>query len=234
MPVFQLTDELIFPPPEFAEADGLLAVGGDLSPERLLLAYRSGIFPWFSEKDPILWWSPAPRSVIEPAGFKTPKRLARFIRKNPFRVTMDTAFHAVIAACAEGEKRREKSTWITAEMIAAYQELHKRGHAHSVECWQGDDLVGGLYGVALGGVFFGESMFHRVSNASKVALYVLVQQLIRWRFVMIDCQVMTGHLLQFGAYEVPRGEFDRLLAEGLSRERRKGKWRLEELLIDFT
>ncbi|MEJ2268449.1 MAG: leucyl/phenylalanyl-tRNA--protein transferase, partial [Desulfobulbaceae bacterium] len=151
MPVYQLTDKLVFPPAELAEKDGLLAIGGDLSPARLLLAYNNGIFPWFSERDPILWWAPSPRLVIFPDEFKIPKRLSRLMRQEKFSVTMDTAFRQVIAACATVDVRKGNNTWITKDMITAYSHLHDMGYAHSVECWQDDALTGGLYGISLGG-----------------------------------------------------------------------------------
>jgi leucyl/phenylalanyl-tRNA---protein transferase len=225
MPVFQLSDELIFPPPRLARKDGLLAVGGDLAPERLLLAYRQGIFPWSSPGDPLLWWAPSPRLILEPAAFHLSRRLARETRRGTFTVTMDQTFREVIAACAA--IREEKGTWISPEMIEAYCRLHELGFAHSVECWQAGDLVGGLYGVALGRVFFGESMFSRVSNSSKVALAALCQQLAAWDFEMIDCQMKTPHLERLGAREIPGPEFSRRLARCVGEPARRGKWRLE-------
>ncbi|WP_084457001.1 leucyl/phenylalanyl-tRNA--protein transferase [Desulfogranum mediterraneum] len=213
MPVFRLTQELIFPPPQLAEPEGLLAVGGDLSPERLLSAYRSGIFPWYSQGEPLLWWSPAPRLVLFPEEFHLPRRLARTIRQGRFRLTADTAFSAVIAACARTIRRDEPGTWITPEMQQAYIRLHELGHAHSIECWQGGKLAGGLYGVALDGVFFGESMFTRVRDASKVALAQLVHHAPGLGLAVIDCQMTTRHLLGFGAREVEREVFLSLLAQ---------------------
>ena len=203
MPVYQLTDKLIFPPAELAEEDGLLAIGGDLSPERLLLAYSSGIFPWFSEGDPILWWSPSPRLVIFPDEFIIPRRLSRLLRQKKFTVTMDKDFRQVITACATTDERQEKGTWITGDMLEAYCLLHDLGFAHSVECWQEDNLAGGLYGISLGGIFFGESMFSRQPNSSKIALLSLVKKLRQWDFDLIDCQMKTAHLMQFGAREIP-------------------------------
>ncbi|MGW8161026.1 MAG: leucyl/phenylalanyl-tRNA--protein transferase [Desulfobulbales bacterium] len=226
MAVYQLTDNLIFPPAELAEEDGLLAIGGDLSPDRLLLAYSCGIFPWFSEGDPILWWSPSPRLVIFPGEFKSPRRLSRMLRHQEFAVTMDKAFREVIRACATVDRRHEKGTWITPDMIATYSILHDMGYAHSVECWQGDELAGGLYGISLGGTFFGESMFSRQPNSSKTALVHLAERLIAWDFDLIDCQMKTAHLMQFGAREIPGTEFRKLLAKSLGRPTRKGKWQL--------
>ncbi|UCD66003.1 MAG: leucyl/phenylalanyl-tRNA--protein transferase [Deltaproteobacteria bacterium] len=226
MPVYQLTEKLIFPPAELAEKDGLLAIGGDLSPERLLLAYSNGIFPWFSEGDPILWWSPSPRLVIFPDEFKIPKRLSRLMRQVKYSVTLDNSFRQVITACATIAGREKKGTWITRDMIEAYCHLHDLGFAHSVECWQDDKLSGGLYGISLGGVFFGESMFSRESNSSKIGLVHLVHKLREWDFDLIDCQMKTEHLIQFGAREIPGAEFQKLLAKSLSRQTQTGKWHL--------
>jgi len=219
MPVYQLTDKLIFPPAELAEEDGLLAIGGDLSPDRLLLAYSSGIYP-------ILWWSPSPRLVIFPDEFIIPRRLARLLRQKKFTVTMDKDFRQVITACAMADVRQEKGTWITGDMIEAYCLLHELGFAHSVECWQGENLAGGLYGISLGKVFFGESMFSRQPNSSKIALVSLVKKLLQWDFELIDCQMKTAHLMQFGAREIPGGEFQKLLAKGISRPAQNVKWEL--------
>lgn len=197
-----------FPPVETAlrDPDGLLALGGDLSPERLLTAYRNGIFPWYSEDQPILWWSPDPRMVLRPDALKISRSLRKSLRKGVFRVTLDTDFAAVMAACAE-PRADGLGTWITHDMFRAYLRLHELGYAHSVEAWQDDRLVGGLYGVALGRVFFGESMFARATDASKVAFVHLVEQLRDWGFVLIDCQVYTGHLASLGATPLPRPEF---------------------------
>jgi leucyl/phenylalanyl-tRNA--protein transferase len=227
MPVFQLSDELMFPPPQLARQDGLLAVGGDLAPERLLLAYRQGIFPWYSPGDPILWWAPSPRLILEPEKFHLSRRLARDIRKGTFRVTMDRAFREVIESCAQIREEQGPGTWISPEMIEAYWSLHEAGFAHSVECWQGGKLVGGLYGVSLGTVFFGESMFSRASNSSKVALAALCRQLALWDFEMIDCQMKTAHLERLGAREIPGEAFYRWLARCVREPTRRGTWRLE-------
>jgi leucyl/phenylalanyl-tRNA--protein transferase len=229
MPVFQLTEKLIFPPPEMAEENGLLAIGGDLSTERLLLAYSKGIFPWYSQGEPILWWSPSPRLVIFPAEFKVPKRLARFIKQQKYKVTMDYAFQQVITSCAYVSNRQAKGTWIDEDMIEAYTRLHEQGWVHSVECWQDEELVGGLYGIALGRIFFGESMFSLQSNTSKVALVFLVEQLKKWDFDLIDCQLTTEHLLQFGAREIPGSEFQTILAQNTLDAKSVRLWRL-----DFT
>ena len=197
-----------FPPVERAlrEPDGLVAAGGDLSPERLLAAYRRGIFPWYSRGQPILWWSPDPRAVLVPGEFKLSRSLAKTLRKESFDVRIDTAFEQVIRSCGD-RKLRPEGTWISAEMRAAYIQLHSLGYAHSVEVYTGDELVGGLYGVALGKVFFGESMFSRVTDASKVALKILCDRLIAREFILIDCQMVTAHLLSLGAKAMPRSEF---------------------------
>jgi leucyl/phenylalanyl-tRNA--protein transferase len=224
MPVFQLSKKLIFPPPELAEKDGLLAVGGDLSKKRLVLAYSMGIFPWYSEGFPILWWSPDPRLILIPEELTLSRSLRQVIKKNMFKVTMDTAFEEVIRNCAEAPRKKNEGTWITEDMIEAYIRLHHSGVAHSVESWRNGELVGGLYGVALGKAFFGESMFSKTSNASKVAFAELVRQLTAWDFTLIDCQVTTNHLISFGAKEVSRDEFMRILHHALEMPGVKGKW----------
>lgn len=217
-----------FPPVELAlrEPDGLLAVGGGLEPERLLNAYRHGIFPWYSEGQPILWWSPDPRTLLFPDRRRVSRSLRKTLRQNRFRVTLDTDFARVIRGCAE-PRRDEPGTWITAEIRQAYERLHAMGVAHSVETWQDDRLVGGLYGVSLGRAFFGESMFSRVSDASKVAFVQLVRQLQAWEFALIDCQVHTGHLASLGAVEIPRREFTRRLEAALQFPDRHGLWRFD-------
>ncbi len=223
MTVYLLSDSIGFPPPHGARSDGLLAVGGDLSPKRLLLAYRQGIFPWFSEDEPIIWWSPDPRLVLYPREIRVSKRLRRTIRKGEFRVTMDKAFLQVISSCAKART----DTWIVDEMIEAYCKLHESGFAHSVEIWRDGELVGGLYGISLGRCFFGESMFTRVSNASKVAFVRLVEHLGGLSFDMIDCQVTSDHLVNFGAKEIPRTLFLKQLAKSLKTPTRRGKWRFD-------
>ena len=204
-----LTDELWFPPFEFATRDGLLAVGGDLSVDRLLLAYRSGIFPWYSEGEPILWWSPDPRMVLFPKRLKVSKSLLRIVQKNEFSITFNTAFADVIRKCAAIEREGQADTWITNDMVDVYQKLHELGHAHSVEVWRDDKLVGGLYGIDLPEqkVFCGESMFSKESNASKVAFYYLIKKLKAEEYTIVDCQVHTLHLESLGAEEIPRTEF---------------------------
>jgi leucyl/phenylalanyl-tRNA--protein transferase len=206
--IFLIQDELAFPPVEMAltQPNGLLAVGGDLSKERLLEAYRHGIFPWFNEGDPILWWSPAPRTVLFPNEFIISHSLRKVLRKGDFEVKFDTAFEQVMRACASPRKD-QAGTWILEEMITAYCELHRDGYAHSVETWLDGELVGGLYGMALGKMFYGESMFSLRTNASKIAVAHLCRQLDSWNFGMIDCQMHTPHLASLGAREIPREEF---------------------------
>ena len=228
VPVYQLNFNLSFPPPELAEPSGLLAVGGDLSPKRLLQAYSRGIFPWYSPGDPLLWWSPDPRTVIFPEEFHCPRRLKRTVRQKRFAVRADTCFTEVIEACATIPRQHEKGTWITREMKEAYIQLHEEGFAHSIETWQDGELVGGLYGVSLGRCFFGESMFSRVSDASKTALAVMARKLADWNFRFIDCQFQTDHLAQFGAREIPRSTYLRLLERGLERPTRRGPWEFSQ------
>jgi leucyl/phenylalanyl-tRNA--protein transferase len=223
MPVFQLARRKMFPPPELAEKDGLLAVGGDLSRDRILLAYSMGIFPWYSEDSPILWWAPDPRLVLFPEEFRLSRSLRQTIRKGTYAVTFDTAFSAVIRNCA-AVRRREKGTWITDEMAEAYCGLHEAGLAHSVESWSNGELAGGLYGVALGRVFFGESMFTLKKDASKVAFERLVRRLIERDFLLIDCQMTTRHLLSLGAREIPRSVFTRMLKQALEKPIPAGRW----------
>ncbi|MEA3546606.1 MAG: leucyl/phenylalanyl-tRNA--protein transferase [Thermodesulfobacteriota bacterium] len=220
MPVFQLSHHLVFPPAGLSRADGLLAVGGDLSEARILLAYQAGIFPWYSEGDPILWWAPDPRLILRLDDFHISRRLGREIRKKTFRVTFDHCFDKVIEACAT----IRPETWIVPEMIEAYSHLHEQGYAHSVECWLDNKLVGGLYGVSLGGVFFGESMFCRVSNSSKIAIAALVERLKEWTFDFIDCQMKTDHLIRMGAREIPGAVFYEMLSTSTQRPTRLGSW----------
>ena len=227
MPIYRLTNELVFPPPSRAEPDGLLAVGGDLSADRLLLAYQTGIFPWYSAGLPILWWSPDPRFVLDPGEFHVSRRLAQTLKKERFQITFDRAFTAVIMACASVPRRDQDGTWITPEMQRAYIRLHELGYAHSAESWLDGNLVGGIYGVSLGRCFFGESMFSYESDASKAAIAALVRRLIEWKFHMLDAQVTTNHMLTLGAREVPRGAFLQRLAAALEFPTLRGRWNVE-------
>jgi len=224
MPVFELSRRLVFPPPHLAEPDGLLAVGGDLSVERLLLAYRSGIFPWYEKGAPLLWWSPDPRCVLFPERLHISHSLRQTLNASRFRATVDGGFRSVIRHCATARRRGQRGTWITAEMLEAYVRLHEAGYAHSVEVWEGNRLAGGLYGVALGRCFFGESMFSRVANASKCALVFLVRGLQGLGFAMIDCQVESPHLLRLGAQPIPRPDFLARLRQALASPTLKGDW----------
>jgi len=226
MAVYRLRADLAFPPPSHAEPSGLLAVGGDLSPERLLRAYSLGIFPWY-ERPPILWFAPDPRMLIEPGALHVSRRLLRTLRQGRFELRLDAAFGEVIRACAQTRRRGGSGTWITPEMIAAYERLAALGYAHSAEAWLAGELVGGVYGVSLGSAFFAESMFHRVRDASKVALTALVWQLEAWGFTLFDCQLPTAHLASLGARECPRARFERRLARALEAETRRGGWQLE-------
>ena len=226
MPVFRLDKRLVFPPVELAE-DGLLAVGGDLSVERLLLGYSQGIFPWYGPELPILWHAPDPRMVLTPDELIVNRSLRKAIRRQPYQLKLDTAFSAVLAACAEVPRPGQDGTWIIPAMVEAYGGLHARGFAHSFEAWDGDVLVGGLYGVSLGGCFYGESMFARAPDASKIAFAAAVAQLAAWGIGLIDCQVHTEHLARFGARELPRAEFMRRLAVALESPTRRGRWQFE-------
>jgi leucyl/phenylalanyl-tRNA--protein transferase len=231
VPVFQLTDELAFPHPRLANRDGLLAVGGDLSRARLLLAYSNGIFPWFAEEDPILWWSPSVRPVVAPGEIHVGRSLAKAMRRRPYDIRFDTAFQEVIAACASAPRPGQEGTWITRGMQEAYLDLHEAGFAHSVEAWQEGRLVGGLYGVALGGAFFGESMFARAPDASKIAFVVLCRHLEAWGFGLIDSQVTNEHTARFGTVEIPRDEFLVRVRREMDKRTRRGKWTVEEALL---
>ncbi len=221
-----------FPPLEraLAEPSGLLAASTDLSPARLLTAYRSGIFPWYGKDQPVLWWSPDPRMVLFPAEFRVPRSLTKRLRRKDYEIRTDTAFEAVMRACA-APRDGDAGTWITPAMVAAYCELHRMGHAHSVETWINGELAGGLYGIALGRAFYGESMFTRVPDASKIALAHLITQLTRWQFGMIDCQMNTAHLARFGAREIPRSEFSRRLAELVNYPSSTANWRFDDNLV---
>lgn len=224
MPIYRLPREPVFPDPADAEPDGLLAVGGDLSPRRLVEAYARGVFPWFSEESPILWWSPDPRLVLAPAALHVPRSLERTLRRGRYEVRSDTAFGAVIRRCAGKARPGQEGTWITDAMVAAYERLHSLGFAHSIEAWEGGALAGGLYGVSLGGAFFGESMFADRPDASKVAFVTAVRWLAGAGIDLVDCQVTTEHLVRFGAVEVPRQVFLARLAASLERPTLPGPW----------
>ena len=222
MPLFRLSDRLDFPPAWLARSDGLLCIGGDLSADRLLLAYENGIFPWFSEDEPYLWWSPDPRLVLFPDDINISKSLNKKIKKNLFSVTVNSAFEQTILSCAK--PRKEEGTWLVEEMIEAYIGLHQQGFAHSIETWRQDRLVGGLYGVCLGRTFFGESMFSFESDASKIALVALARHLKQNRFDLIDCQVSSRHLLSMGAVEISRNTFLDIIAKSVKREDTSAIW----------
>jgi leucyl/phenylalanyl-tRNA--protein transferase len=224
--VYRLAADPVFPPASEAEPNGLLAVGGDLSSQRLLAAYAAGIFPWYEDPQPILWFSPDPRWSLLPEDLAVSRRLARTLRARKLEVTLDTAFARVIAGCA-APRADAQGTWITPAMQEAYQELFELGFAHSAEAWQAGELVGGVYGVSLGGAFFGESMFTLRPDASKVALVTLVRQLAAWGFDFLDCQVHTPHLERLGARPWPRDAFLRALRKSLRRETLRGRWRLD-------
>jgi leucyl/phenylalanyl-tRNA--protein transferase len=211
--IFRLTEHLLFPDPELAEPDGLLAIGGDLSIERLILAYDSGIFPWYSDDTPILWYSPHDRFVLFPDELNISSSMQRVINSHRFKVTFDTCFTAVIEACSAVERKDQDGTWITEDMKQAYIALHQKGNAHSIEVWQGDELVGGMYGVAVGDVFCGESMFSKVSNASKIALITLIKT---GKYKLLDCQVHTDHVESMGARMISRKEYIAMLQNSSS------------------
>ena len=211
--MYFLLKELFFPDVSEADKHGILAVGGDLSPERLMLAYRSGIFPWFDSDEPILWWSPKERMVLFPDELKVSKSMRSILRKEIFKVTFNKDFRAVISSCSQISRNGQQGTWISEDMIEAYVKLHELGYAKSVEVWQNDELVGGLYGIDLGHVFCGESMFSKVSNASKVAFITLVENLNTRKYKLIDCQVHNDHLESLGAREIKRSDFMDFLTE---------------------
>jgi leucyl/phenylalanyl-tRNA--protein transferase len=227
MPIFRLVEDPIFPPPDYADPSGLLAVGGDLSSERLLEAYRLGVFPWYSDDQPILWWSPDPRLVLQLGDFKVSRSLSKTLKSRIFQVTFDHAFEDVIGACSSIPREGQSGTWITKEMKEAYIHLHGLGYAHSVESWLGGKLAGGLYGVSLGKAFFGESMFHLETDASKVALATLVEKLKIWNFDFIDSQMTTEHMLRLGAKELPRRIFLKRLQSALRHPTKRGRWRID-------
>ncbi len=224
LPIYVLDQTHRFPHPSLATREGLLAIGGDLSPERLLNAYANGIFPWFDDRSEIMWWSPDPRMVLFPGEFKKSKSLAQSIRNKGFEIRFDSDFEAVIRLCAGSARRDDDGTWITDEMITAYCELHRLGYAHSVETYRDGKLTGGLYGVSLGRAFFGESMFFIERDASKAALSALVDRMIEWDYRFIDAQQRTEHLRSLGARPVPRHEFLDLLDEALKSPTKTGLW----------
>jgi leucyl/phenylalanyl-tRNA--protein transferase len=227
VPLYRLTGELRFPAPEEAEPSGLLAIGGDLGSKRLLLAYSMGIFPWYEDGLPILWHSPDPRMILLPAELRISRSLRKAMRDRRFEIGLDGGFEAVVRACARTPRGGQDGTWITDEMIEAYLQLFELGYAHCAEARLGGELVGGLYGVSLGGCFFGESMFATYTDASKVAFATLVAQLARWEFDLIDCQIHTDHLARFGATEWPRGRFLSVLEQSLAKKTRRGRWRFD-------
>jgi leucyl/phenylalanyl-tRNA--protein transferase len=227
MPIYALSSRLAFPPPEHAE-DGLLAVGGDLRPERLLLGYRLGIFPWYEEGSPILWHSPDPRCVLVVERLHVGRTLKKVLRRGTYTVTFDTDFRSTIRACKEAPRPGQNGTWITDDMEEAYVRLHEMGYAHSVEVRSDGSLVGGLYGVSLGRVFFGESMFSVAPNASKVAVVALTEKISGWGFHLIDAQVMTQHTEALGAEEWPRALYLDLLAQEVALPTRRGSWALDD------
>jgi leucyl/phenylalanyl-tRNA---protein transferase len=231
VPVYRLADAIDFPPPEGADPSGLVAVGGDLSPERLLAAYSVGIFPWPLVERPLLWFSPDPRMVLRPRELVVSRSLRKTLRRGVFEIRLDVAFERVVRRCAEIPRRDEAGTWITADMAEAYVRLHELGFAHSAEAWQDGVLVGGLYGVSLGAAFFGESMFADRPDASKAAFAVLIAQLAAWHFDLIDCQVHTDHLARFGAREWSRRRFLVALRRSLEAPTRRGPWKLDASLV---
>jgi leucyl/phenylalanyl-tRNA---protein transferase len=230
VPVYRLSAALAFPDPREAEPSGLVAAGGDLAAERLLLAYSLGIFPWHGGP-PILWYSPDPRAAMRPDGVHVSRRLRRTLRQERFELRLDTAFRAVMEACAEAPRPGQDGTWITGAMIDAYTGLHERGLAHSAEAWRDGQLVGGLYGLALGSAFFGESMFHRERDASKAAFAALLWQLAAWGFDLFDGQLPTAHLATLGLASWPRERFLAALADALRRPTRRGRWHLDAGLL---
>ncbi|MCX6282539.1 MAG: leucyl/phenylalanyl-tRNA--protein transferase [Bacteroidetes bacterium] len=226
MPVYLLAEEPVFPSPSKAEPDGLLAIGGDLSPERLMKAYSEGIFPWFRDNDDIFWFSPDPRLILFPEKLRVSPSLMRVIRSGKFEVRIDSAFKEVITACAEAPREGQDGTWIDEEFIRGYTMLHTMGFAHSFESYLDGDLVGGLYGVSIGRAFFGESMFHKVTDASKVAFFFMTEKIKTWQFHFIDCQVETDLLKRLGARSVPRSEYLERLKKATGFQTQKGRWTL--------
>lgn len=228
MPVYRIPREHVFPDPRLADPSGLLGVGGDLHPARVLLAYRMGIFPWFNEGDPILWHCPDPRVVLYPEEMHVPRSLGKRIRQERYRITMNQAFDQVIRACSETYRPGQGGTWITRGMERTYRALHQADLAHSIEAWEGEQLVGGLYGVSIGDVFAGESMFARAPDASKVAFVHFVRQFQRWGGRLIDCQVQTEHLKRFGARPISRDAYLQALVDGRDRMLHSGPWTFDD------
>jgi len=224
MPIFRLNKELSFPDPSFAEKEGILAVGGDLSIDRLILAYANGIFPWPSKDSPLLWWSPDPRMVLYPENFKVSHSLRQLVKSGKYSYTVDKDFEVVIKHCATVPRHGQDDTWITSDMVEAYIQLHRKGYAHSVETRRDGKLVGGLYGISIGRVFFGESMFFIERDASKFAFYQLVKLLTHWEFELIDAQQDTEHLRSLGAINIPRPEFMEKLGRSIAYPTYKGNW----------
>lgn len=227
MPVFRIPSQLVFPDAALADPSGLLGVGGDLTPERLILGYRSGIFPWFSRGQPILWWSPDPRMVLPLDALEVPRSLAKRIRQHRYTITLDQRFSDVIRACADTPRPGQAGTWLTPTMITAYEHLFALGYAHSCEAWLDGELVGGLYGIAVGGFFSGESMFAWAPDASKIAFVTWMRQLTRWGFTFVDCQVYTEHLARFGASEIARDDYLAAIAPLFGRPGRPGHWQFD-------
>jgi len=232
MPVL-LTDDISFPDPALSDQNGLLAIGGDLSQERLISAYEKGIFPWYSDDTPILWWSPDPRLVLEPSNLHISKTLKRILKSKKYQITFDKAFSRVINKCANITRQNQDGTWIIPDIVKAYIKLHKNGLAHSVESWFNGELVGGLYGISMGGIFYGESMFALMPDASKVAFSYLVTLLQLWNFDLIDCQVTTSHLMNFGAHEISRDNFLKQLNTSLKKRSLQRDWSKHSSLDNF-
>lgn len=225
MPVYYLENRHWFPPTHLATEEGILAIGGDLSPERLLLAYHRGIFPWYNEEDPIIWWAPDPRFVLFPDDLKVSKSMKQVLRSGKFRVTIDHDFEGVINNCRTDTRRgQEGGTWLNLDLMASYVELYRKGYAHSVEVWEGNELVGGLYGLSLGNCFFGESMFAKVSNASKAGFILFVKKLQEMGFNLVDCQYFSSHLESLGAQHIPREQFEQLLPPSDLHQMYRGAW----------
>ncbi|MFT6397782.1 MAG: leucyl/phenylalanyl-tRNA--protein transferase [Bradymonadia bacterium] len=227
MPIYALNDEPVFPDPIEAEPDGLLAVGGDLAPRRVLTAYALGIFPWPIGDMPLAWFSPPERMLLDFDDLKISRSLRKALRSGGFSVTMDQAFPDVMAACCSTPRSHETGTWITDDMQRSYAQIHELGFAHSVEVWREGELVGGLYGISIGAMFCGESMFHTVNDASKIAFVALARQLQTWGFHFLDCQLHTPHLESLGAFEIPREEFRKRLQDAIWQESRRGQWSFE-------